>query len=33
MPRRALDAYDVMRFQPERTADFMRSHVDEPLPP
>jgi len=24
---------DVMRFQPDRTAAFMRSHVDEPLPP
>lgn len=24
---------DVMRFQPDRTAAFMRSHVDEPLLP
>jgi len=24
---------DVMRFQPDRTAAFIRSHVDEPLPP
>ena len=27
------DGQDVMRFQPDRTAAFMRSHVDEPLLP
>jgi GNAT superfamily N-acetyltransferase len=27
------EGQDVMRFQPDRTAAFMRSHVDEPLLP